>query len=111
LKHPDIFSAAASWAGALGSRGTQVTPADMAKENADKIRGKVRLLFIVGDKDPTLGTHAPLIAALKELKIDHEYKELPDVGHDLGAYYKQTGAQLVKFVTAEFAASTEPKAL
>lgn len=109
LKHPDLFSAAASWAGALGSRGTQVSPAEMAKENADKVRGKVRLLFIVGDKDPTLGTHAPILAALKELKIDYEYKELPGVDHNLGAYYTQTGAQLVKFVTANFGNSRSAK--
>lgn len=110
LKHPELFSAAASWAGALGSRPNMVSAADIAKENVDKIKGKVRLLFIVGDKDPTFGTHAPVIAALKELKIDHEYKELPGVDHNLGAYYTQTGAQLVKFVTADFAALSDSKA-
>jgi len=110
LKHPDIFSAAASWAGALGSRGTFVSPAEMAKENADKIRGKVRFLFIVGDKDPTFGTHAPIIDALKELNIAAEYQVLPGVDHNLGIYYTQTGAKLVKFVTSGFAATGEAAA-
>ena len=109
LKHPDLFSAAASWAGAVGSRGTYVSPADMAKENANKIRGKVRFLLIVGDKDPTYATHAPVIEALKNLKIAHEYQVLQGVDHDLGAYYAQTGAKLVRFVTLEFAASPDPK--
>ena len=108
LKHPDLFSAAASWAGALGTRGGAASAADMAKENADKIRGKVRLLFIVGDKDPTFGTHAPVLDALKELKIPYEYKELPGVDHNLGTYYSKTGAELVKFVTADFAVAPNP---
>jgi len=107
LKHPELFSAAASWAGALGSRGTYVSPMDMAKENADKIRGKVRFLLIVGDKDPTFGTHAPVIDAFKDLKIDYEYQALPGVDHNLGAYYEQTGPKLVKFVAAGFPRLTE----
>ena len=110
LKHPQIFSAAASWAGALGSRGTQVSPAEMAKENADKLRGKVRFLLIVGDKDPTFGTHAPLLSAFKELNIAYEYQELPGVDHNLGTYYSETGSKLVKFVTAGFAAPADLKA-
>src|SRR5262249_55921810 len=33
LKHPDLFSAAASWAGALGSRGSQTPPAELTVEH------------------------------------------------------------------------------
>jgi len=104
LKYPDLFSAAASWAAALGSRDTAaVSPAALAKQNAEKIRGKVRFLMIVGDKDMTYASHAPLIEALKELKLAHEVQVLPGVDHNLGVYYEQTGTQLVKFVTSGFA--------
>jgi enterochelin esterase-like enzyme len=109
LQHPDLFSAAASWAAALNSRGSTVSPADLAKQNVDKIRGKVRFLLVVGDKDPTFPSHAPFIEALKDLKLSHDYQVLPGVEHNLGAYYEQTGAKLVKFVTAGFAESLAPK--
>jgi endo-1,4-beta-xylanase len=107
LKHPELFSAAASWAGALGAMSTTITVADLAKANADKVRGKVRLLLIVGDKDPTLGSHAPVIDALKELKIDHEFQVLPGVDHNLGDYYEQTGPKLVRFLAQSFKASAD----
>jgi len=109
LKHPELFSAAASWAAALGSRGGGVSAADTAKENADKLRGKVRFLLIVGDKDPTFASHAAVIDALKEQKISTDYQVLEGVDHNLGEYYKQTGAKLVKFVTSGFNGSSDRK--
>jgi enterochelin esterase-like enzyme len=103
LKHPDLFSAAASWAAALGSRDAAVSPAALARQNVEKINGKVRLLLIVGDKDLTYSSHAPFIEALKELKLPYEYQVLPGVEHNLGVYYEQTGPKMVKFVTSGFA--------
>jgi enterochelin esterase-like enzyme len=104
LAHPELFSAAASWAAALGSRDAAVTsPAALARQNVDKINGKVRFLLIVGDKDLTYASHAPFIEALNELKVPYEYEVLPGVEHNLGKYYEQTGTKLVKFVTAGFA--------
>lgn len=104
LAHPDLFCAAASWAAALGSRDASIaSPAALARQNADKINGRVRFLLIVGDKDLTYASHAPFIAVLHELKVPYEYQVLPGVEHNLGVYYEQTGTKLVKFVTAGFA--------
>jgi len=108
VKHPDLFSAAASWAAALHSRDAANDPAALAKENAEKIKGRVRLLLIVGDKDMTYAGHAPFIQALMDLKIPFDYRVLPGLDHNLGAYYEQTGADLVRFVTAGFAAPSTP---
>ncbi|HVK04934.1 MAG TPA: alpha/beta hydrolase-fold protein, partial [Armatimonadaceae bacterium] len=104
LKYPDLFAAAGSWAGALGARrgGPTGSPATLVKENADKVRGRVRLLLVVGDKDMTYGGHPALVAALKDSKIAHEYEVLPGVGHDLGAYHQKTGERMVRFVAAGF---------
>jgi S-formylglutathione hydrolase FrmB len=104
LAHPDLFSAAASWAAALGSRNAAISsPAALARQNVDKIKGKVRFLLIVGDKDITYASHAPFIEALQDLKVPYEYQVLPGVEHNLGVYYEQTGTKFVKFVTAGFA--------
>ncbi len=103
IAHPDLFSAAASWAAALGSRSPGASsPAGLVRQNADKIIGKVRLLMIVGDKDMTFNSHAAFIDTLKELKVPYEYQVLPGVEHNLGVYYEQTGAKFVKFVTEGF---------
>lgn len=110
LKHTDMFRATASRAAALGSRGGQPSAPDLAKENADKLRGKVRFLLIVGDKDPTFCTGSPVLTVLKELHIAAEYQELPGVDHNLGTYYSRAGPKLVRFVTADFTASGKPKA-
>src|SRR5580700_4481416 len=104
LTHPDLFSAAASWAAALGSRDAAIaSPTALARQNVDKINGKVRFLLIVGDKDLTYASHAPFIDALKDLKVPYEYQVLPGVEHNLGVYYQQTGTKFVKFVAAGFA--------
>jgi enterochelin esterase-like enzyme len=100
LKYPDLFCAAASWAAALGSRNGAADPSTLAKDNVKKISGRVRLLLIVGDKDLTFPSHAPLIQTFDELKIPYTYIKLPGVDHNLGIYHQQTGTQLVQFIAA-----------
>ncbi len=102
LSHPDLFSAAASWAAALGFRRSGASAEELAKQNVDQIKGKVRLMMVVGDKDLTFASHAPFVETLKDLGIEFDYKVLPGIYHNLGAYYNLTGADLVKFVAAEF---------
>lgn len=110
LKHPDLFCAAASWAGALGmGRGGGSDPAALVRENLDRIKGRVRLLLIVGDKDMTYASHGPFVEALKELQVSHEYRVLPEVPHDLGLYYEKTGADLVAFLAQSLAGAPQPK--
>jgi len=101
-KYPDLFSAAGSWAAALMTRGGVSNPADVVRANKDKLVGHVRLLMVVGDKDLTFASHSPFIQALDEIKLPYTYKVLPDIDHNLGIYYEQTGEQLVKFVTEGF---------
>ena len=101
VKYPDMFCAAASWAAALGSRGGE-SASDLARKNEKKIRGRVRLLLIVGDKDLTYSSHAPFLKTLDDLKIPYTYHELPGVEHNLGVYYDKTGTEFAHFV-ADFA--------
>jgi len=97
LQHPDTFSAAASWAGGFRKAAFEYYYTQM-RENADKIRGHVRLMLIVGDKDQTYPFHAEFIAELKDLKFEHEYQVLPGVDHNLGKYWHETGMQVLQFL-------------
>jgi endo-1,4-beta-xylanase len=115
IKHPDLFSRAASWAAGLRSRRRDAgaddsvilavqnanDPVKLAEQNNDKLKGKVRILMIVGDKDLTYEGHKPLAAKLKELDIEHEYKVLEGLGHNLNVYYQKTGDELVQFLAKD----------
>lgn len=104
IKHPDLFGVAASWAGAFRGRGGEAAddPVKLAEQNKDKLRGKVRILMVVGDADLTYEGHKPLAAKFQELGITHEYRVLEGVGHNLGVYYQKTGDDFVRFLAKEF---------
>jgi endo-1,4-beta-xylanase len=71
-----------------------------AKENADRIRGKVAIKLGLGDKDPHLDRNRRMHALLNELKIPHEYQELPGVKHDTKKVYQMIGVDGWKFEAA-----------
>lgn len=99
LKHPDMFSVAASWAGAFRKGGASPDdPVALAEKNIEQIKGKLRLLLVVGDKDLTYEGHKPVVDKLKDLGIAHEWIVLPGVDHNLGVYYQKTGEDFVRFL-------------
>lgn len=101
-KYPDMFGSAASWAAALRARGAENDAAAIVKQNADKIKGRLGLLLIVGDKDLTFDSHAPVIEAFKASNISYDYRVLPGVDHNLGVYYSDTGKDFVQFLAKNF---------
>jgi S-formylglutathione hydrolase FrmB len=101
LKHPKLFSAAASWAGALPRRGV-MSPPELEVANLKKVGGSVRLLLIVGDQDFTKTGHQPLLASLQEAEYPVRYEVLAGVGHNLGLYYEKSGEDLVRFLAKGF---------
>jgi hypothetical protein len=103
-EYPDLFSAAGSWAAAIGFRrpGAAEEFSAQPRQNAERIKDRVRLLLIVGDQDMTCAGHGPFIAQRKELKLAHDYQVLAGVGHDLGRYQRDTGSQLVEFLGQSF---------
>ena len=109
LKHPELFSAVASWAGALGSRGGSL-PAELEADNLRRLAGRVGLSMVVGDKDMTFDRHKPVVKSLEEAKYPFRYHVLEGVGHDLGRYFEQTGEELALFLTAGFKAESSPGA-
>jgi enterochelin esterase-like enzyme len=101
LKHPDLFSAAGSWAGAILPRGGDALT-ELEPENLRKLDGKVRLLLIVGDQDSTYSRHKPVVENLEQAKYPFTYRVLEGVPHNLGLYYEKTGDEMVRFLTEKF---------
>jgi endo-1,4-beta-xylanase len=103
LKHSDLFSAAASWAGALSPHhdGEKAGPA-FDDGLLEPSRPRVRLLMIVGYKDLTWPWHAPALAAFEAAHYPFTLHTIADLGHELGRYYELTGDELIGFVTAGF---------
>ncbi len=101
MKHPDVFSAVAAWAGMFAPRNGEL-PAELSLENVKKLKGRVRLMLVVGEKDFALGAQGPFIDALKQADYAIERRVLPEVSHDLGKYYELTGADAVKFLAEKW---------
>lgn len=106
LEHPDLFSAAASWAGAISPHNDGDKAGPVFKDGTlDPSRPRVRLLMIVGYKDLTWPWHAPAIAAFEAAHYPFTLHTIADLGHELGRYYELTGDELIGFATAGFGQS------
>lgn len=97
LKHANLFSAAASWAGAFRDGEAP----ELEVEHLKTLAGRMRLLLVVGDQDFTLKGFQPIRKTLDEAELPYTYKELKDVGHNLGKYFELTGEQFVSFLTPD----------
>jgi endo-1,4-beta-xylanase len=63
------------------------------RTNAEKLKTGMAIKLALGDKDPHLERNRHMHAVLDELKIPHQYKELPGVGHDTGKVYSMIGVE------------------
>ena len=108
LVHPDLFSAAASWAGAFVRHDPEgkLTP-DFDAASLKPSSESVRLLLIVGYEDITYPWHAPALEALLAAKYSFTYHTIAGLKHELGRYYDLTGDELIDFLTKDFPA--QPK--
>jgi enterochelin esterase-like enzyme len=81
---------------------------------ADRVRDRVNFKLLIGDGDaPTLLRQLRAFHdRLTELKIEHEYTELPGVGHELSDLLRLTGVDGLGFADSHFekpdAPITEP---
>jgi S-formylglutathione hydrolase FrmB len=101
LKYPDQFCAAASLAAAFdgddkGHNGDNVHV--YAKQNQQAIRNSLALSLVVGSEDFLQKRHPAFLSLLKELRIKYSYRQLDDVGHNLGLYNKHSGADMIRFI-------------
>lgn len=101
LTHPDIFSAAASWAGGLANRRTGELPPEINVDMLRSLEPTVRLLMIVGYDDGAYGSYLPFIDALREAHYSFTFRTLRGVPHNLGRYYELTGEDFATFLLSE----------
>lgn len=108
LTHPDLFSAAASWAGTFVRREPdgKFTP-DFDAGLLSPSSEPVRLLLIVGYEDLTYPWHAAALEALLAAKYSFTYHTIAGLKHELGRYYDLTGDELIGFLVKDFPA--QPK--
>jgi enterochelin esterase-like enzyme len=83
-------------------------PITVAEQQADAVRGKVRVRMAVGSRDNTGPLNRAYSEHLKKLNIAHTFTILPDVGHDTPALLKGLGEDNWEFYRAVFA--TKPSA-
>jgi acetyl esterase/lipase len=82
------------------------TAAEVIQRNAGKVRGKVAVLILVGtrESDALLTRARALHRRLEELKVPHEYEELPNLPHELGRYFQKSPARGLAFAATHLAA-------
>ena len=99
--YPELFSAAGSWAGAIGDPWDVEFPSELTEALLDQIDPKPRLLMICGTEDePGYPVHLDFIQKLYSTKYDFTYHALRGVPHKLGLYYSMTGREMVNFLCA-----------
>ena len=107
LQYPELFSAAASWAGAIGRPQGDKFVAALDPHLLEQRSLTVRLLMIVGYEDLTYPWHAAPLEAFRTARYPFTLHTLEGVGHELGKYYDLTGAEFATFLTKEFTAQPQ----
>lgn len=72
-------------------------PVTLARQNADKLRGKTQVRIACGSLDGLLLRNQELHELLTELGIAHEYEIVQDIGHAALPYYRQLGSKVYEF--------------
>ena len=81
-------------------------PITVAEQQADAVRGKVRVRMAVGSRDNTAPLNRAYSEQLKKLNIAHTFTLVPGVGHDTIGLLKGLGESHWEFYRALFA--TQP---
>lgn len=112
FKYPELFGTVVVNAGALidpaGNLLAQIFagdtqkaaaehPMQLARQNADKLRGQTHIRIGCGSLDNLLSKNKALHDLLDELGIAHDYQVVPDVAHDSVRYYNLLGAKVFEF--------------
>lgn len=117
IKYPELFSSVVSYGAALvrsdriraddrryGSKEyfDRNSPWTLVEENADRIRGKLAIRMVCGDKDGLYPLNVEFKDKLKKLGIPVDWVSIPDVAHDTKGLYRRVGVESLKFMEANF---------
>lgn len=81
------------------------SPLSLATQHADAVRGQVRIRIAAGLRDNTGPLNRAFSDRLSELKIEHTFTKVPDVGHDTLALLRGMGEANWQFYRDVFAAT------
>jgi S-formylglutathione hydrolase FrmB len=82
----------------------------LARQNADRIRGKLPIRLYCGTKDPSIGPSRKMHEVFEEVIIPHEVIEFPDVEHNLTQLSDRVKADAFLFA-AKYFSNPKPQAL
>ncbi len=123
FKYPELFSSVVAFAGGyiddeeLTKRHADVVqqmfggdakkfvpnmPATIARQNVEKLKGKLPIRMIVGTKDFLLEHNRKIHALLDELGVPHEYEEIDGIEHNLPKLAKQQETKTLEFAAKHF---------
>jgi endo-1,4-beta-xylanase len=130
FKHPELFGAVSVSAGALidfaqppptgdgrpgrvfrtvwggdAARFRADDPFDLARRNADRVRGRTAVRVFCGDQDRLLERNERFHRLLEELGIAHEYTVVPGAEHGYDEKVERLGIGHFAFFARAFAAA------
>jgi enterochelin esterase-like enzyme len=82
-------------------------PATIAKQNADALRGKIGIKIVIGSLDGHVTNNRAMHQALTDLKLDHEFSEVPESGHDIRRLSMWLGSDGLEFAVKHFASARD----
>jgi enterochelin esterase-like enzyme len=72
-------------------------PRELARKNAENLRGKTHVRIGCGSLDNLLIRNKDLHEALTQLGMQHEFDVVPDVAHESPRYYAKLGTKVFEF--------------
>jgi len=112
FKYPELFGTVVINAGALVEPGLPLMhdifgddlkrceadhPMQLARANADKLRGHTHIRIGCGALDHLLEKNKALHELLNQLGIAHDFEIVPDVAHESARYYQLLGPKVFEF--------------
>ena len=76
-------------------------PMKLVKQNADQLRGRLKIRIAVGDQDGAEDPAHSLHWSLRNLNIAHEYEVVPGVAHERQRFYETLGFRAFAFYRRE----------
>jgi endo-1,4-beta-xylanase len=102
IKYPELFGAVVSY-GAAVIKGDRAgvggeNPWTLVETNVGRIRGKLAVRMVCGDKDSLYPLNVEFRDRLRSLDIPVDWVSIPDVAHDTKGLYRRVGIESLKFI-------------
>jgi enterochelin esterase-like enzyme len=112
IKYLDLFRSVVSY-GAAVIKGDRAGAGDenvwvLVRNNADRIRGRLAVRMVCGDKDSLYVLNTEFRDLLRSLEIPVDWVSIPGVAHDTKGLYQRVGVESLRFMQAQSDATPQP---